>query len=152
MIEVTLDKSDDTADVILEDDQAIIDVRSASGIGGLHAALVAGDWPSVVVVRLHLKGLERMEIGYGQFLIVSGFSSTSEPAPLPSVYAISEAGGSEPVIDADKGFYPTIHVVPAEGSQPAIPLQNGYFEVALPPDFYIGQPDAFTLQWIDFYR
>lgn len=152
MIEVTLDKLDDTAAVTLTDGRAVIDVTSDSGIGGLQAKKSAGEWPAEVVVRLHLNGLESLEIGYDQFLIKSGFSSTSDPAPLPTVYAVSDTNEAQPVFGAGETFYPTIRVVPEAGSQPAIPLQNGYFEITLPANFHTGQPDSFTMQWIDFYR
>ncbi len=152
VIKVTLDKLDDTAVVSRDVDRTIIDVTSARGIGGLQAELVAGQWPDEVVVRLHLTGLESLEIGYDQVLVRTGVSSTSDPAPLPIVYAIDDANRAQEVFDAGEAFYPSVIVVPEEGSQASIPLQNGYFEISLPPNFYDGRPDAFTMQWIDFYR
>ncbi|MEZ4515713.1 MAG: hypothetical protein R3C44_02365 [Chloroflexota bacterium] len=152
MIQITLDKQDDEATVHVEDNTAVIDVQSASGIGGLHAQLTDGDWPEEVLLRLHLRGLERLEIGYDQVLVATGVSSTSDPAPLPAVYNIADTGEAVTIPDAGKDYYPTIHVVPEAGSQPAIPLQNGYFEISLPPNFFTMELNAFTVQWIDFFR
>lgn len=152
MIAITLDKQGDTAEVTFEGSRAIIDVTSESGIGGLRALLVAGRWPEETVVRLHLRGLERLEIGYDQYLVATSVSSTSEPAPLPTVYAISKNSEAQAIADAGDEYYPPIQIVPEEGSLARIPLQNGYFEIGLPPNFYTGQPEAFTMQWIDFFR
>jgi hypothetical protein len=153
MIDVTLDKTGDSAEVTVEDGRAVINVRSERGIGGLRAELTAGEWPAAVVVRLHnLKGLERLEIGFDDYLVTAGVSSTSQPAPLPTVYTISEFNEAKVMTEAGRNYYPTVDIVPAEGAQAAIPLESGYFEIGLPPNFYLGRPDAFTMQWIDFYR
>jgi hypothetical protein len=153
MIDVTLDKTGDSAEVIVEDGRAVINVRSERGIGGLRAELTAGTWPAAVAVRLHnMKGLERLEIGFDDYLVTSSVSSTSQPAPLPTVYTISELNEAKVMTDAGRDFYPTIDIVPTDGAQAAIPLEGGYFEIGLPPNFYLGRPDAFTMQWIDFYR
>ncbi len=142
MIVVTLDKQGDTAESQVVDGRAIIDVTSERGIGGLQARLLSGEWPDEVIVRLHLKGLERLEIGYDQYLVASGVSSTSQPAPLPTVYAIDDTNQATVVVDAGADFYPTIDVIPEEGSQASIPLQNGYFEISLPPNFFVGRPQC----------
>jgi hypothetical protein len=34
----------------------------------------------------------------------------------------------------------------------AIPLKDGYFEMALPKAFLEGNPKSITINWIDFYR
>lgn len=152
MIQITLDKTSDSADVHLDGDRAVIDVRSESGIGGLRAELTEGEWPEEVVIRLHLKGLERLEVGFSEYMVITSVSSTDEPAPLPTVYTISAFNEAKTMTQADSGYYPTIQIVPEEGSQPAIPLQNGYFQIGMPRNFYQGDVEAFTLQWIDFYR
>lgn len=152
MYTLTLDKANDSAEMKVEADQATIDVFSDSGIGGLRVERNTDEWPAAVVVRLHLTGLERLEIGYADVLVATAVSSTRDPAPLPTVYTISEFNEAKTMTEAGRDYYPTVRIVPEEGSQPAIPLQNGYFEIALPPNFYVGQPEAFTMQWIDFYR
>lgn len=152
MIGITLDKLDDTAEVVVEDGRAVIDVTSASGIGGLRADLVEGEWPAEVLVRLRLAGLERLEVGFGHFIVTTSVSSTGDPAPPPTVYRQAADGETKAIADAGEAFYPTVRIVPEAGSRPAIPLRNGYFEIELPPAFYAGEPAAFTLQWIDFYR
>lgn len=152
MIEITLDKVDDSAEITSDEGRTVINVHSARGIGGLRAELTAGEWPADMVIRLYLKGLERLEVGFDEYLVTTSVSSTSQPAPLPTVHTISEFNEAKTMTEADSGYYPTVRVVPAEGSRPAIPLQNGYFEITLPPNFYLGDAEAFTLQWIDFYR
>lgn len=152
LIQVSMDKQGDTAEVTLEDDRAIIDVTSPQGIGGMHVSLEEGAWPAEVVVRLHLSGLERLEIGYDQFVIATGLSSNSSPDPALMLYVKNENGEVEESSPSSDVYYPTIEIVTDDGSEGSIPLENGYFQVTMPAHFYQTAPDAFTLQWIDFYR
>lgn len=152
VIEVTLDKQGDSADVQMEDGRAIIDVTSPSGIGGMQVTLESGEWPEEVVVHLRLQGLEQLEIGYDQFLISTGLSSNSSPGPGLMLYVTDESGEVESASPSSDIYYPTITPV-TEGDTPVtIPLENGYFEIAMPSHFYEVAPESFTVQWIDFYR
>jgi hypothetical protein len=33
-----------------------------------------------------------------------------------------------------------------------IPLEEGYFEIEAPSDFFTGEYDEFAISWVDFYR
>ena len=156
MIAVTLDKaSEDTATVRVEDGRAVIDVTSPSGIGGLTATLSGGKWPEEVVVRLRLRGLERLEIGYSNILLSTGVSSTGDPDPPLILTVVDEEGNVQRASPSADIYYPTIRFV--DGSQAlatlTFPLPEGtVIEVVMPPHFHQQEQTSFWMQWIDFYR
>ena len=160
-IEVTLDKPiDDRATVTTEDGRAVIDVTSAGGIGGLTAT--AGEWPAEVVVRLRLRGLEGLEIRYGDVTIATGVSSSGQPSAL-TLSVLDEDGNVQSASPSSDVYYPNIQAVTpdgttavgplAAGQRPPFPLPEGSaLEITLPPHFHRDDHPSFTLQWIDFYR
>ena len=160
-IDVTLDKRDDSATATTEDGRAIIDVTSVSGIGGLNAT--AGEWPAEVVVRLRLRGLEGLEIRYGDFIITTGISSTGGPGPELTLSVVRADGTVQSASPSADVYYPEVRAVTpdgttavgplATGERPAFPLPEGStLEITLPPHFHRDDHPSFTLQWIDFYR
>jgi hypothetical protein len=161
MIAVTLDKPiDDRATVTMDDGRAVIDVTSASGIGGL--AATADAWPDEVVVRLWLRGLEGLEIRYGNFIIATGVSSSGNPSTL-TLSVVDEEGNVQSVSPSADVYYPNIQAITPDGTtavgplaaseRPAFPLPEGSaFEITLPPHFRHEDYPSFTMQWIDFYR
>ena len=160
-IEVTLDKPiDDRATVTTEDGRAVIDVTSAGGIGGLTAT--ADAWPEAVVVRLRLRGLEGLEIRYGDVTIATGVSSSGQPSAL-TLSVLDEDGNVQSASPSSDVYYPNIQAVTpdgttavgplAAGERPPFPLPEGSaLEITLPPHFHRDDHPSFTLQWIDFYR
>lgn len=159
-IDVTLDKHDDSATVTIEDGRAVIDVTSATGIGGLKAT--ADEWPEEVVVRLGLRGLEGLTIRYGDYILMTGVSSTGDPVPL-TLSVIDDEGNVQSASPSADVYYPDIRAVTpdgatavgplAAGERSAFPLPEGsVFEITLPPHFHQGDHPSFSLQWIDFYR
>lgn len=159
-IDVTLDKADDRATVTMDDGRAVIDVTSASGIGGLTAT--ANAWPEEVVVRLRLRGLEGLEIRYGDVTIATGVSSSGQPSAL-TLSVVDEDGNVQSASPSSDVYYPDIRAITpdgttavgplAAGERPPFPLPEGSaIEIALPPHFHRDDQPSFTLQWIDFYR
>ena len=160
MIDVTLDKHDDNVTVTSEDDHAVIDVTSFSGIGGM--AATADEWPEEVVVRLRLRGLEGLEIRYGDVIITTGVSSTGDPVAL-TLSVVDEEGNVQSASPSADIYYPDIRAVTpdgttavgplAAGERPSFPLPEGSaFEITLPPHFHRDDQPSFTMQWVDFYR
>ncbi len=49
----------------VEKDIATLDVSSPSGIGDATVTLTKGKWPTTVVLRLHLRGLESVAVSNG---------------------------------------------------------------------------------------
>jgi hypothetical protein len=141
MIEITFDREDSSsANVTYGDSRAVIDVTDPWGINGLNANLVEGEWPEEVVVRLRLRGLERLEIHYGNYTIATGVSSTGDPDPPLTLTVIDEQGRTQSASPSAYVYYPDIRRT-----------TNG-FEITLPPHFHSDHYPSFSMQWIDFYR
>ena len=154
-IEVTLDKDDDAATVTVADGRAVIDVRSAGGIGGLTATLTDGQWPAEVVVRLNTRGLERLDFGYGNVQMSTGLSSTGDPNPPLMLTVVDEEGNVQRASPSADIYYPIIRVVDSAGAAatPTFPLPAGsVFEIVLPPHFHQEEHPSFWMEWVDFYR
>jgi hypothetical protein len=150
MIQLTTDKPNDRAVVTIEDGRALIDVVSPGGIGGLQATLESGQWPEEIVVRLHLRGLEQLEIAYGAYTLTTGKSSNSSPDPALELTVVEEDGTVQSASPSADMWYPTLTIGGGSGE---IPLpEDGYFDVAMPPHFFRGDYPSFRVQWIDFYR
>lgn len=154
-IDVSLDKGDDTATITVADGRALIDVASASGIGGLTATLSSGQWPEEVVVRLDTRGLERLEFGYSNVQMSTGLSSTGDPAPPLMLTVVDEAGNAQRASPSSDIYYPTIRVAGGDGVAvtPVFPLPAGSaVEITLPRHFHQEKQGTFWMEWIDFYR
>ena len=141
MIDIILDRPEaNSAELTLSDDHALIDVTDSRGINGLTATLVDGEWPETIVVRLNLKGLERLEIHYGPYTIATGKSSSDSPDPPLILYVADEDGKVTQAPVSSSIYFPDIS------------RTDDGFEITLPPHFFQEQHPAFSMHWIDFYR
>jgi len=129
-------------------DPVVVEVQSQSGIGAGSVELVSGAPPANIVVRLHLRGLEQLRLSYEQTVITAAVSSGDSNSIDQSV-ALPD--GSAHPIAAGSPLWLDIRIISAQ-QPPAIPLQQGYFEVRLPPGLLHEQRRSFALRWIDFYR
>lgn len=145
---VTAAGEGDEVTVSLEGETAIIDVHSQSGIGQATVELVSGEMPQKIILRLHLKGLERFRLAYDQTVITAQVSSTGGGAMVQTVVS---PNGEETPIASDSPFWLDSRIV-SDQTPPTIPLDQGYFELSLPQDFLTAGHRAFTMRWIDFYR
>jgi hypothetical protein len=140
-IDIVLDRGEiSTAELLIDDGRAIIEVTDPRGINGLTATLTSGQWPEQILVHLRLKGLERLEIHYGRYTITTGRSSNDSPDP-PLILHVADENGEVTQAPVSSSFY-----------FPDIRRTDDGFEVGLPPHFFRDEYDSFSLQWIDFYR
>ena len=138
-------KPADRIEMKLEGDIATLVVVSQSGIGRATITSANGDWPTTVVLCLHLAGLEHLAISNGQVTLTGSVQSQSgNTARL----CLTEDGTKE-----ERPIEPVIRVFDANG-QPAagLPGKGGHFEITLPKGLLTGQPKRLELEWIDFYR
>lgn len=127
------------------DESTIIDVISPYGIDGATIKRESQQWPKLVQVRLHFKGLESFSAGRVGEMVEWSVPSTGNPVARVSLH---EKTG-EVMLGADSPYVTEVRIV---GGEKKIPLQNGYFEVPLPAKLFEGNPAEIKLTWIDFFR
>jgi len=142
---ITIKKPADRIKVRVEGDMATLDVTSPSGIGGATVTLTKGKWPTTVILRLHLSGLESFAVSNGKIKLTGSVLSHSGETKRLYLTEIANGGEREPGTQ--------INVFDAQG-RPArgLPDKGGYFEIRLPKALLDGQPKSLELGWIDFYR
>jgi len=148
--QVTTRKADDRVLVRLHGDQADFTVMSPSGIGGAAITREGERWPGSIILRLRLRGLERLRIGNGKVTLSASVSSGGDHQ---TILSFSEGGKEEVPIDRSNPYWTEISILDAQGHPTSeIPLRDGVFEITLPHALFVSKPPTITLDWIDFYR
>ncbi|MBE2232330.1 MAG: hypothetical protein IAE85_02445 [Anaerolinea sp.] len=137
--QIATDKTDNVVTATAEGDRLLVDVQSASGIGNAGVRAANGKLPSVVVMRLHLAGLEQLTFAFGDAVVKLSVPSSGDQPVLQSVV---EAGQESPITPESPYWM--------EVTRPA--AADGVFEVISPPAYAASPPANFTVGWIDFYR
>ena len=117
-------------------------ITSRTGIGKTTLTRTAKEWPTAVVLRLHLKGLEGFRASNGRVTVGAEVpSSGGKPRTWQNI-----EGKEQPIAMSVKA-------VDAKGKPMAgLPPAGGYFEVVLPPAVLAADAKTITINWIDFYR
>ncbi len=140
-------RADDRVQVKVEKEIATFSVHSPTGISQATIHRTGGKWPKAVILRLHLKGLEKFHAAAGKIELHASVSTqTAQPR--------SWSGDKENApLDSKSPYWIDVRLIGGDG-KPAkkIPLEGGYFELRLPPALFDENPKAVTLNWIDFYR
>lgn len=129
----------------------IFDIHDARGIGGVSITPKSGDWPQSVVVRIHLSGLESLQISNGK---VTLFGSVLSHSGHMRLLEIEEAGKKKQAGKSDP-LWMNIRMLDAQGKDIdhlPDPKQGGYFALTLPPALTSAAKNGMTFRWIDFYR
>ena len=146
---ITTKKKDDTVQVRADKDKTVFIVKSPSGISQAEIERLEENWPKLVVLRLHLKGLERFRASNGKVRLDAAMSNQDGKVKV----RLWKDGKEDAPLDKKSPFWMEIRMVGVDGKPAkAIPLKDGYFEMALPKAFFEGQPKSITVNWIDFYR
>lgn len=146
---ITTRKQNDTMEVRADKDKNLFIVKSPSGISQAVIERQDGAWPKVVVLRLHLKGLENFRVSNGKVRLDAAVS-IQEGKPKVRMW---KDGKEDIPLDGKSPFWSDIRIVGGDGMQAReLPLKYGYFEVTLPRAFFEGNPKALTVGWIDFFR
>lgn len=140
---VVVDKAGDRVAVTSDEDRAVFDVWSETGIGGASVSLTAGDMPPALLLRLHLRGLEQMTFAYDDTVV-----SLSVPsgAGRPVLRSVVVHGDEMPVTPQSPHWVDVTLVDSADSAT------GGYFQVAAPQAFFDAATAQFQISWIDFYR
>jgi hypothetical protein len=146
---ITTRKADDAVEVKSDGDRTVLVVNSPSGISRAVVERVDDQWPAVVVLRLHLKGLENFTAANGKVTLHAAVSGQDGKLKVRRWKDGKEDAG----LDEKSPFWMGLRVLGGDG-KPAekLPLTDGYFEMTLPKAFFEGSPKSITLNWIDFYR
>ena len=146
---ITTRRKDDAVEVQSNKDGTVFDVKSPFGISQAVIERVGDEWPKAVVLRLHLTGLSSFRAENGKVRLDAAASIEDGKTKV----RMWKDGKENAPLDEKDTLWTDIRIVGGDG-KPAkeLPLKDGYFEVALPKAFFEGNPQAITLNWIDFYR
>jgi hypothetical protein len=136
--------------VHVSDETAMFEVRSERGIGSASAERISGESPGRIVIRLYLRGLEKLDFTYANTVVTVSVSSHGDYAVSESVR--TEGTGPEKPIGQDSPYWMKVDVVVPSGQTGPETPPPSYFEVEVPGDFMKGGYRAFSIDWIDFYR
>lgn len=144
---ITAKRDDDKVEVKVEEGKAHFSVQSPFGISQVIIERIDNNWPDVVTLRLHLKGLENLKVTNGKDALEAAVSSHDGKVRL------WKDGKEDSLLDAKHPFWMEIRMFRMDGKRvKSIPLEDGYFEMQLPKALFEENPKSITLNWIDFYR
>jgi hypothetical protein len=146
---VTAKKADDAVEVKSDKDRTVFGVKSPSGISQAVIERIDDTWPAVVVLRLHLKGLEGFHVANGKVTLHAAVSA-QDGKPKARLWKDRNENAK---LDEKSPFWMEVRVLGTDG-KPAdkLPLKDGVIEMTLPKAFLADNPKSITVNWIDFYR
>ena len=145
-VDVRLDKPQDRATVQVAGDATVVEIVSASGIGGAEVRWPVKEPLAGLVLHLHLAGLEELRLEGGETVVTAGIASQS---PYAQHAELQGAAGETTQLAAGEPYWPDVTLV---AEVPAIPLRAGYFRVEVPAVHLAEANGRLRVSWIDFYR
>ena len=147
LFRITTKRDDDKFEVKVEQGKAHFSVQSPVGISQAIIERSGDNWPTTVMLRLHLKGLEKFKVTDGKITLEASVSSQDGKVRL------WKDGKEDSPLDSKHPYWMQIRLIGKDGEPvETIPLKEGYFEMQLPKALFEGNPKSITLNWIDFYR
>ena len=144
---ITTLRADDEVEVKIGKDKTRFNVQSPAGISQAVIERRGNRWPAIVVVRLHLQGLESLRISNGNESLVASVSSHDDKVCLRM------DGQENAPLDSRHSFWMKIRVVRGNEVPGNADVANrAYFEMKLPKALLENNPKSIKLKWIDFYR
>lgn len=142
---ITTKRDNDKVEVKVEKDKTVVSVHSPFGISQAGIERIHEKWPDIVMLRLHLTGLETFKVTNGTVSLESAGSGQGERQ--------WKDGNEDSLLDVNSSFWMEMRMVGNDGKQvTTIPLKDGYFEIELPKALFEDNPTSITVDWIDFYR
>jgi hypothetical protein len=133
----------------IKGDVAVISLKCPSGIGSATITRQEKQWPKVVVLYLHLKGLEDFRAGNGQDTLHAAVRVGDGEFRMRQWKNRQEG---HRLLRTDP-LRLNICAMNLEGKPVTkAPLNEGYFEITLPSVFFGSNPKSISLHWIDFFR
>ena len=144
---ITTKRDNDKVEVKVERDKTVFSVHSPFGISQTVIERTHGTWSDIVMLQLHLKGLENFKVSNDKVTPHSAVSSQDGNVRL------WKDGKEDSPLDSKSSYWLEIRRVSDDGKQATtIPLKDGYFEIRLPKALFEGNPKLITVNWIDSYR
>lgn len=138
----------DSVNLLGSDDMLVAEISSERGIGSASLALNPAALPEALLLRLHLHGLEQLTVDNGAQRLAIAVASSP---PHAVTQTLTSAEGAQPLQEGDE-MWAAVTLVTDDGSAPAIPLQDGYFDVLLPAGLIDAGHASLEIAWVDFYR
>lgn len=144
---ITTEHDSDEVEVQVESDTTVFAVHSPFGISQTVIERTDENWSDIVMLRLHLKGLENIKVSNGKVTLEAAVSSQDGKVRL------WKGGMEDSPLNAKSPYWTEIRMVGDDGKPTKnIPLTGGYFEFQLPKALLEDNPKSITINWIDFYR
>lgn len=144
---ITTKRASDKVEVKVESGKTIFSVHSPFGISQIVIERTEENWSDIVMLRLHLKGLENFKVSNGTITLEAAVSSQDGKERL------WKDGKEGSPLDARSPYWTEIGMVSDDGKPTTtIPLTEGYFEIRLPTALFEDNPKSITVNWTDFYR
>ena len=144
---ITTKRDNYKVEVKVESDKAVFSVHSPFGISQTVIERTDENWSDIVMLRLHLKGLENFKISNGKDTIEAAVSSQDGNVRQ------WKDGNEDSPLDAKSPYWTEIRMFSDDGKPTkTIPVKDGYFEIQLPTALFEDNPKSITINWIDFYR
>jgi hypothetical protein len=144
---ITTKRNDDRVEVQDDKRKVVFVIKSPFGISQAVIERESEEWPDAVIVRLHLKGLEKFRASNGKVAIDAAVASQD------GTVRVWQEGKDDTPLNEKSPLWTDIRIVGSDGkAAKELPLKGGHFEVTLPSAFFRDNPKSITLNWIDFYR
>jgi len=144
---ITTKRDNDKVEVQIENGKAVFSIHSPFGISQTVIERTHGTLSDIVMLRLHLKGLEYFNVSNDKVTLHAAVSSQDGNVRL------WKDGKEDSPLDSKSSYWLEIRRVSDDGKQATtIPLKDGYFEIRLPKALFEGNPESITINWIDFHR
>lgn len=147
-LKITTKRETDRVVIETKSGQAVISIRSPFGISQAVMSRTEKSWPDVMILKLHLQGLESFSVSNGKITLHAAVSSSDNKPPR-----IWKDNAESVLLDEKSPYWLDLRMIGSDGKPTgAIPLKDGYFEICLPKRFFDGNPPSITVDWIDFFR
>ena len=144
---LTTKHDNDKVEVKVESGKTVFSVHSPFGISQAIIERADENWSDIVMLRLHLKGLENFKVSNGITTLEAAASSQDGTVRL------WKYGKEDSPLDANSPYWMEIRILDGDDEPTTIiPVKDGYFEIPLPRALFDDNPKSITVSWIDFYR